>query len=60
MGVEFNENKPLNYNYQPKSNVGGITNLFIKLGLAKDTAGANKVMIFVTIICTALAIYISL
>jgi hypothetical protein len=57
MNVEFNENKPIDYSMPAK--VGGVTNFFIKLGLAKDEAGANKVMIVVTIICLALAIYIA-
>ena len=55
MVVEFNENKPLDYNYQPKK--GGLTALLIKLGLAKDEAGAQKVMIIITVICFALSIY---
>jgi hypothetical protein len=61
MGVEFNENKPLNYGaYQQKSSGGGLTQMLIKWGLAKDTKGANIVMIIVTIICTVLAIYIAI
>lgn len=60
MGVEFNENKPLGYGYQQKTNTGGVTNFFIKLGLAKDEKGANVVMIIVTIVCASLAIYIAL
>ena len=55
MVVEFNENKPLDYNYQPKK--GGLTALLIKMGLAKDEAGAQKVMIIITVICFALSIY---
>ncbi len=55
MAVEFNENKPLDYNYQPKK--GGLTALLIKMGLAKDEAGAQKVMIIITVICFALSIY---
>jgi hypothetical protein len=55
MGVEFNEGQPVNYNYQPKK--GGIAPLLIKMGLAKDEAGAQKVMIILTIICFALSIY---
>jgi hypothetical protein len=56
MGVEFNENKPVNYGAPTKN--GGLTNLCIKLGLAKDKKGADKVMIVVIIICVALTIYI--
>jgi len=55
MSVEFNENQPTNYNYQPKK--GGIGNLIIKLGLAKDEAGAKKVMIVIAVICFALSAY---
>ena len=55
MGVEFNENKPLDYNYQPKK--GGLTALLIKMGLAKDEAGAQKVMITIIVICFVLSIY---
>jgi hypothetical protein len=56
MGVEFNEHQPLGYNYQPKKG-GGISGLVIKMGLAKDEAGAKKVMVAVIIICFALSIY---
>ena len=56
MGVEFNENKPTNYNYQPAKKVG-LTSLFIKIGLAKDEAGAQKVMITIIVICFVLSIY---
>jgi len=55
MGVEFNEGQIPNYNYQPKK--GGITPFIIKLGLAKDEAGAQKVMIIIAIVCFALSIY---
>ena len=56
MGVEFNEHQPLGYNYQPKKS-GGITNLVIKMGLAKDENGAKKIMLVIVIICFALSIY---
>ena len=56
MNVEFSENRPSNYNYPQKQ--GGLTNLCIKLGLAKDEKGANKVMLVVAIVFFALAIYI--
>jgi hypothetical protein len=55
MGVEFDEHQSLGYNYQPKK--GGISNLVIKMGLAKDEKGAQKVMLVITILCFALAIY---
>ena len=57
MNVEFNENKPLGYNL-PSPKTGGVTNFFIKIGLAKDEQGAQKVMATVAIIFFALAIYI--
>ncbi len=57
MNVEFNENRPNNYNLPEQQS--GLTNFFIKLGLAKDETGAQKVMIIVSIICIALAIYIA-
>ena len=55
MGVEFNENQPANYNYQPKK--GGLSNLLIKLGLVKTETGAQKVMIAIVVICFGLSIY---
>jgi hypothetical protein len=55
MSVEFNENRPSNYNYEPKK--GGLTPMLIKFGLAKDEKGAQTVMIIITIICFALSIY---
>jgi hypothetical protein len=55
MGVEFNENKPVDYGYKAKK--GGISSLIIKMGLAKDEAGAQKVMTVITILCFALSIY---
>lgn len=58
MGVEFNENKPVDYSYEAKK--GGISSLVIKLGLAKDDKGANQVMIIISIICIAIAIYFAI
>lgn len=55
MGVEFNENRPTNYNYEPKKS--GLTPLLIKMGVAKDEAGAQKVMLAIIVICFALSIY---
>jgi len=55
MGVEFNEQKPTNFNYQPKK--GGLTNLIIKMKLAKDESGAQKVLTVIALIFFALAIY---
>jgi uncharacterized membrane protein YtjA (UPF0391 family) len=56
MGVEFEEKKIDNsYNYHP----GGmsITNLIIKLGLAKNESGAKKVMFIIMIVCFVLSFY---
>jgi hypothetical protein len=55
MSVEFEENKPLDFNYQPEKK--GLADLIIKLGLAKDKVGAEKVMIVIAIICFGLSIY---
>lgn len=55
MSVEFNENRPTNYNYPPRT--GGLAGWIIKIGLAKDEAGSKNVMIIITIVCFALAIY---
>ena len=55
MNVEFNENQPVNYNYPPKKS--GVSNLIIKIGLAKDEAGAQKIMIVIIVLCFALSIY---
>jgi uncharacterized membrane protein YtjA (UPF0391 family) len=60
MGVEFNENRPSNYNYEPNKNTGGISNMIIKMGLAKDSNGANKVMFVVIIVCVILSIIIAI
>jgi hypothetical protein len=54
--VEFNESRPTNYNYNPNKG-GGIGNFIKKIGLAKDDKGANQVMITITVICLAIAIY---
>jgi hypothetical protein len=56
MEVQFEENKPMNYDLPPKK--GGISNLIMKIGLAKDEAGANKVMLVIIVICIVLAIYL--
>ncbi len=56
MSVEFDEHQALGYNYQPKKK-GSISDLVIKMGLAKDEAGAQKVMVTVTVVCFALSIY---
>jgi len=56
MEVEFNESRPVNYNYPPKK--GAITDLVIKMGLAKDEKSANIVMIVFIIVCFAASIYL--
>jgi hypothetical protein len=58
MNVEFNENKPVNYNYPTQK--GGLTNLVIKLGLARDEKGANTVMVIIAIIFFIISIYLFL
>lgn len=55
MGVEFDEHQMLGNNYRVKK--GGLTGLIIKMGLAKEEAGAGKVMVFIAIICFGLSIY---
>ena len=56
MEVEFNENKQTDYYNRPTKN-SGITNMLIKIGLAKDEKNANTVMIVVIIICLAFSVY---
>ena len=55
MGVEFNENRMTNYGLEEKK--GAITSLVMKMGLAKDDAGARKVMLIAAVIFFALSIY---
>jgi len=55
MSVEFNENRPVDYNYP--QNKGGLTSSLIKMGLVKDEAGAKKAMLLIAVICFALSIY---
>jgi hypothetical protein len=55
MNVQFDENKPIDYNYPTKK--GGISNLIIKLGLAKDEAGTKKVMVVIIVVCLTVAAY---
>ena len=55
MEVEFNESRPIDYSYPPKK--GAITDLVIKMGLAKDEKNANIVMIVFIIVCFAVSIY---
>ena len=55
MNVEFNKNKPADYNYQPAK--GSISNLIIKMGLAKDEKGTQKVMIAIIVLCFVLSLY---
>jgi len=58
MGVEFEKNPISNMNYQQKKN-SGITAILIGIGFAKDEAGAKKVMIAISVICIALAVYLA-
>jgi hypothetical protein len=55
MEVEFNESRPIDYSYPQKK--GTITDLVIKMGLAKDEKSANIVMIVFIIVCFIASIY---
>ena len=61
MSVEFNEEKNFNQSYASSSasrgSAAGLTAWIIKKGWAKDTSGANALMIIVMVICFALAIF---
>jgi hypothetical protein len=60
MPVQFEEEQNFNDSYNKsisKSN-SGLTAWIIKKGWAKDEKGANSMMIIVTIICFALAIFV--
>lgn len=51
MAVEFENNSYSSNNYggAPKK-VGGVTGFIMKLGLAKNQKGANKVMVFIIVL----------
>ena len=58
MSVEFTEEENFNRSYrsiQPENS--GINNFIIKIGLAKSASGARAVMLIISMICFALAIY---
>ena len=58
MSVEFNEGDDFNTTYAAKTTqVSGLTKWIIDKGIAKDEKGSKNLMIIVTIICFALAIY---
>jgi hypothetical protein len=59
MSVEFNENNP----YKGIASVSqstGIGGWLIKKGFAKDSKGANQIMIIISIVCIAIAIYFAI
>jgi hypothetical protein len=58
MNVEFNENNP--YKQIPVAGSNGLTGWLIKKGLAKDTKGANALMLIISVICIAIAIYFAI
>ncbi len=58
MAVEFSEEENFNKSFSARSDENSaINNLIIKLGLASDKNGAEIVMVVVSLICFALAIY---
>ena len=62
MSLEFDEEKKFNNEYDkltPNAKQG-LTNWLIKIGAAKDENGAKNIMIVVSIICFALAIYFAI
>jgi len=59
--VQFDESiavRPFETNRQQKK--GGLTNLFIKFGLAKDEKQAKYIMFGLIIVCLSLIIYINI
>lgn len=57
--VEFDEFK-IDEMRRPENNGSFITKLVIKTGLAKDQKSANVVMVIISIICIAVAIYFAI
>lgn len=59
MSVEFEQEKQFEraFDQSTSSTSGGLTKWVIKTGFAKDEKGAKNIMIIVSIICFALAIY---
>jgi hypothetical protein len=63
MSVQFEEENNFNQSFKNReasSSSGGIIKWLIKNKFAKDEAGANKIMLFTTIVCFAVAIYFAI
>lgn len=58
--VQFNEQENALQHSPEQEARGGVTNLIFKLGLAKNIAQANIVMIVVSVIAVGLAVYLML
>lgn len=61
MVVEFEEEKMFEKGFNRASNSqssGGLTNWMIKKGIAKDESGAKTIMVIITVLCFALAIFL--
>jgi hypothetical protein len=58
METEFSEEKKFNeaFQYEPKK-IGSMTKWFIDKKIVKDEKGAKNVMLTISFICFALAIY---
>jgi hypothetical protein len=60
MSIEFdqdNEFMKIYANKNSSSSSGGINNWLVKKGIAKDSKGADMIMIIVSVVCFAIAIY---
>lgn len=61
MAVEFNEQEFTQPSQTPGTgSQGAVTGLIMKLGLAKNLAQANVVMLIIAVIAIALAVYFAL
>jgi hypothetical protein len=59
MSVEFEEDNFSRRRYGSVERSGGMASWLIKHNVVKDESGANKVLIFVIIVCFAIAAYFS-
>ena len=57
MSVEFEEDNFTQRRYGSVQRSGAMVRWLIKHNLAKDESGANKILIFLIIVCFALAAY---
>ncbi len=57
--VEFEEYK-IDEMRKPENSESFITKLVMKTGLVKDQKGANVVMVIISIVCIAVAIYFAI